>query len=128
LSTLPEPKHRSVLRVQSPHLLFDLPGVSQGSHLGDRIREWYPSGDWHHSLINQHSEKQFFFFGGGRVALGFELRASHLQTSCSTSWATAPARFALVILEIGLTNYLPGLASKRSPPDLSLPRTQNSGC
>jgi hypothetical protein len=34
------------------------------------------------------------------VGLVFELRASHLQSSCSTSLATPPVHFALVILEM----------------------------
>jgi hypothetical protein len=40
----------------------------------------------------------FFFFPMGQ---GFELRASHLQSRHSTTWATLPVHFALVILEMG---------------------------
>jgi hypothetical protein len=35
------------------------------------------------------------------VWLGFELKVSSLQSRCSTSWATPPVHFALIILEIG---------------------------
>jgi hypothetical protein len=56
------------------------------------------------------------------VVLGFELRALHLQSRCSTASATSLVHFALVILEMGvLENYLPKLASNHDPPDLSLP-------
>jgi hypothetical protein len=44
------------------------------------------------------------------VVLGFELRALCLQSSCYTPWATPPALFALVILEIW-SHFLPRLAS-----------------
>jgi hypothetical protein len=61
---------------------------------------------------------RFFLF---LVGLGFELRASHLQSSCSTASATPPVHFALVILEMGLVNSLPRLTSNLHPYDLSLP-------
>jgi hypothetical protein len=35
------------------------------------------------------------------VILRWELRASHLQSRCSTDWATTPTLIALVVLEIG---------------------------
>jgi hypothetical protein len=35
------------------------------------------------------------------VALGLELRASHLQNRRFTTWATSPVHFALIILEMG---------------------------
>jgi hypothetical protein len=41
-------------------------------------------------------DKGFFFYG-----MGFELRASRLQSSHSTTWATLSVHFALVILEMG---------------------------
>jgi hypothetical protein len=46
----------------------------------------------------------FFFlsFSFLLVGLGFELRALHLQSRCSTAWATPPVHFALVILEMGV--------------------------
>jgi hypothetical protein len=34
------------------------------------------------------------------VGLGFKLRASHLQSRCSTTWAMLPLHFARVIFEI----------------------------
>jgi hypothetical protein len=46
----------------------------------------------------------FFSF----VGLGYELRASHLQSKCSTTWATLPVHFALLISwKWGLVNYSP---------------------
>jgi hypothetical protein len=54
--------------------------------------------------------------------LGFELRASRLQSRCCTTWATPPVHFALVLLEMGVswtiflgwpqTEILPILASQ----------------
>jgi hypothetical protein len=56
------------------------------------------------------------------VGLGFELRASILQSRHSTAQAMPPVHFALVIFGDGdLSNYLPRLASNCDPPDLSLP-------
>jgi hypothetical protein len=54
----------------------------------------------------------FFFFGG----TGFELRASQLQSRCSTTRAIPPGHFALVILDWGFHELFaqPGV-------DLSLP-------
>jgi hypothetical protein len=37
------------------------------------------------------------------VGLGFELRASHLQSRHTISWATPPVHFALIILEMGVS-------------------------
>jgi hypothetical protein len=56
------------------------------------------------------------------VRLWFELRASHLQSRCSTSRATPPVHFVLVIIgdRWGLTNYLPRLTSIHDPPNVSL--------
>jgi hypothetical protein len=45
----------------------------------------------------------FFFFCLG---LGFELRASQLQSRCSTAGATPPVRFALVILEMRVSRTI----------------------
>jgi hypothetical protein len=41
--------------------------------------------------------------GGWRlgVQLEFEIRASHLQSRCSTAWSIPPIHFALLILEMG---------------------------
>jgi hypothetical protein len=60
----------------------------------------------------------FFFFWWD---WGFELRTSHLQSRLSTAWATPEVHFAVVIFEMGLVNYLPGLALNCNHPDLSLP-------
>jgi hypothetical protein len=57
-----------------------------------------------------------------RGDLGFELRAlcfAKQALHCLTH--TSSPFVALVILEMGLANYLLGLASKLDPPDLSLP-------
>jgi hypothetical protein len=62
----------------------------------------------------------FFFF---LVELGFKLRALCLQKKHSTACATPPVDFALVILEMSLVNYLPGLASNYNPSDFSLPNS-----
>jgi hypothetical protein len=45
----------------------------------------------------------FIFYCFGGAGLGFELMASCLQSRCSTSWATHPVHFALVILEMGIS-------------------------
>jgi hypothetical protein len=45
----------------------------------------------------------FFFF---LVALGFELRASHLLGRCCTAWDTPPVHFALVILEMVVSQII----------------------
>jgi hypothetical protein len=55
------------------------------------------------------------------VGLGFEFRSLHLQSRCSTVWATPPVYIALVILGWDLVNYLLGLASNLDPLVLSLP-------
>jgi hypothetical protein len=56
------------------------------------------------------------------VRLGFEFRASRLQSRCSTSWATPPVHFALAILEMGVSwTIFPRLASNYNLPNLSLP-------
>jgi hypothetical protein len=57
--------------------------------------------------------------------LWFELRASRLLDRWSTTWATPPALFCdffvyLFFSTQGLSNYFPGLASNRDPPDLCL--------
>jgi hypothetical protein len=44
----------------------------------------------------------------------------HLQSWCSSIWATPPVRFTLV-MRWGLMNYLPGLASNCQSPNLSFP-------
>jgi hypothetical protein len=64
----------------------------------------------------------FFFF---LVGIRFEVRALHLQSRCSTTWAMPPVCFVLVILEKDLVNYLPELASNCDSPHLSLPRSQD---
>jgi hypothetical protein len=42
-----------------------------------------------------------FFFFFLLVGLGLKLRASHLQSRCSTYSSTPPVHFAVVILEMG---------------------------
>jgi hypothetical protein len=49
-------------------------------------------------------DSEIFLFWG--VVLGFEVRASNLLHRHSTIWATAPALFALVILEVRF-HFLP---------------------
>jgi hypothetical protein len=44
-----------------------------------------------------YNEQSFFLFLG----LVFELRVSHLQSRLSTTWATPPVHFVLLILEMG---------------------------
>jgi hypothetical protein len=56
------------------------------------------------------------------VLLGFELRASHLVGSHSTTWAMLPPLFSLVIFDIG-SHFLPRLNWNRDPPCLSLPHS-----
>jgi hypothetical protein len=55
-------------------------------------------------------------FGG----TGVWLQASHLEMRYSTSWATLPVHFALLILEIGSNELFAQLALNCDPPDLSL--------
>jgi hypothetical protein len=61
-------------------------------------------------------DSNFFFFFSG---FGFELRASSLLSRCSTAWVTPPVHFALIILEVDLSNYLSMLALNCDPPDLA---------
>jgi hypothetical protein len=57
------------------------------------------------------------------LGLGFELRASHLQSRQSASWATPPVHFPLVILEMQvLWTFCPWLVLNGDPPNLSFPR------
>jgi hypothetical protein len=60
----------------------------------------------------------FFFI----VGVGFEFKALHLQSRFSTTWASLPFHFALIILEIGCCELFAWLASNYDPPDLSLPK------
>jgi hypothetical protein len=58
---------------------------------------------------------QIFLFCSSR----FDLRASYLLGSCSTTWATLPALFCVECFwDGGLTFILSSLASNRDPPDL----------
>jgi hypothetical protein len=57
-------------------------------------------------------KKNFFFF----LSLRVDLRTLSLQSRLSTTWATPQVHFALVILEMGVSNYLPGLALNLSRP------------
>jgi hypothetical protein len=53
----------------------------------------------HWLLWFKHIYRHIFFLGV--VGLGFEFRASHLQSRDYSPWDTPPAYFALVILEMG---------------------------
>jgi hypothetical protein len=53
------------------------------------------------------------------VGLGFELRTLHLQSKCSTAWATSVCSGYFGDAD-GLMNYLPGLALNLDPPNFSL--------
>jgi hypothetical protein len=44
--------------------------------------------------------------GAAGWGLGFELGASYLQSRCSMTWATPPVYFALIILEIGISQTI----------------------
>jgi hypothetical protein len=55
------------------------------------------------SSITSASNSRIFSF---LVGLGFELRASHLQSSSSTTWAMPPVHFVLVILEMGVSQTI----------------------
>jgi hypothetical protein len=59
----------------------------------------------------------FFFFRTGVWTQGFVLTRQALYTA----WATTLVHFALITLEMGLPNYLPGLALNFN---LNLPRSQ----
>jgi hypothetical protein len=67
----------------------------------------------------QEEESVVIFLG--RVGLGFELRASHLQSRHSTALVIPPVHFAQIILRWGLVNYLAGMVSNCNSPKLSLP-------
>jgi hypothetical protein len=54
------------------------------------------------------------------MALGFELRASQLQSRHSTPKATLPVHFALVILEMGSHELFTCAGLNCDLPDLSL--------
>jgi hypothetical protein len=49
-----------------------------------------------------HQCKCVFLGGGQGEGLGFELRASCLQSRCSNAWAVCTVHFGLVILEMGV--------------------------
>jgi hypothetical protein len=66
-----------------------------------------PADGLSHSWDDRHMSPHFFVC----MRLGFELRDS--------SWATPALHFALVILEMGLSNCLPRLASNLKSPNLS---------
>jgi hypothetical protein len=63
-----------------------------------------------------HSTSLNSFFSG----LGFELRASYLQSTHSTTWPHLQSILLWLFWRWDLVNYLPRLASNRDPPDLSL--------
>jgi hypothetical protein len=54
------------------------------------------------------------------AVLGFELRASCLVVRKSITALLHQPFFVLCIFEIGLSNYLSGLASSLDPPDFYL--------
>jgi hypothetical protein len=74
-------------------------------------------GCWYHVLelprLQTISQVKFYYF----VALGFELRASHMLGRLSY---TSSSFLLFFLWRWGLVNYLPGLASNHEPPDLSL--------
>jgi hypothetical protein len=95
------------------------PGVDPANHgwrvtslrgdVGSAGQEWRPGLWWVGS--SGPGGKLFYFL----VGLGFEVRASHLQSSHSNILLCLFWRW------VGfLSNYLPGLASKQDPPNLSL--------
>jgi hypothetical protein len=53
-----------------------------------------------------------FFFGG----MGSEIKASHLQSSHSSAWATPPLKDGV------LFNFMPVLALNHHPPNRHLPK------
>jgi hypothetical protein len=67
----------------------------------------------------------FFLFSW--VGLEFELRTSHLQSKYSTTRATLPVHFALVILEMEILLIIcPGWPQIVDPPNLSFPNSWDS--
>jgi hypothetical protein len=46
--------------------------------------------------------KNVFFLLSSLMGLGFELKASHLQSMCPDASATSPVHFALIIVEMGI--------------------------
>jgi hypothetical protein len=70
-------------------------------------------------ILNRERFFVFVFMG-----LGFELMASYLQSRHSTPLATPPIHFALVTLEMGVSQPIyPCLTSNHHPPDVNLPST-----
>jgi hypothetical protein len=67
----------------------------------------------------------FFVF---LVELGYELKASHLQSWCCTTWATPPVHFVLFILEMGSHEIFAWAALNHDLPYLSFPNSQYYRC
>jgi hypothetical protein len=59
------------------------------------------------------------------VGLGFELRASCLQSRRSTSSPHLQSILSWLFWKWGLANYLPELALNNDPPNLNLPSSQD---
>jgi hypothetical protein len=73
--------------------------------------------DW--NFLN-YEPKQMSFLVFFFELLGFVFRVSCLLRRCSTTWATPPAFFVLVISEIGSLTISPGWPLNLDPPDLCL--------
>jgi hypothetical protein len=68
--------------------------------------------------LRSQSPKDILFF----AVLGFELRASHMLSRCSTTWVNLPVLFCVGYVRDreDLKNYLPRLALNHDPLDLFL--------
>jgi hypothetical protein len=66
------------------------------------IQEGDLSGKCWGDRLGIHSLNALLFL----VGLGFELRASHLQSRHPTPWVMPPVHFALVILEMGVSQTI----------------------
>jgi hypothetical protein len=67
---------------------------------------------WNKTESSEMITPTLFLFLGEGAGMGCDFRASCLQSSCSTAWATPLAHFSLVIFGDWVSmNYLPRLAS-----------------
>jgi hypothetical protein len=60
------------------------------------------------------------------VGLGFELRASCLQSKCSIAGDTPPVHFAMVIFRDGVLGKFAWLSLNHNPSGLSLPSSSDN--